>query len=185
MTEQSDMDSLRAQIYERMSEKETEELVAIWQENDRDAWTDDAFDAVKAILLERLGELPEQELDDLSENPPEKLLAYPTDKKLFWIADLSTRLSYAILFVAIVFSFLRLINYFFFSQNFSWSDWANTGIFSAFTILVITFLASIVDTVLYGGFTFLVLQAITEGIYLLMDIRDSLHPEADMEEIQP
>ncbi len=52
--------SLQEQIIDRMQEKETEELIAIWQENDRNVFTDEAFQAIEAILIERLGKLPER-----------------------------------------------------------------------------------------------------------------------------
>lgn len=53
-------DELRQQMYIRFSQKETAELVEIWQTNDRASWTDTAFDIVREILQERLGELPPQ-----------------------------------------------------------------------------------------------------------------------------
>jgi hypothetical protein len=54
-------DELRAQIYNRMNQKETDELIAIWQTHDSEEWTETAFDVVKDILLNRLGELPPQD----------------------------------------------------------------------------------------------------------------------------
>jgi hypothetical protein len=39
--------------------KETEELPEVWLENNREKWTDEAFEAVRAILQERLDEVPE------------------------------------------------------------------------------------------------------------------------------
>ena len=53
--------SLQRRIHARMQEKDTQELVAIWSENDRVEWSSEAFDAVRSILLERLGTLPSQE----------------------------------------------------------------------------------------------------------------------------
>jgi hypothetical protein len=50
----------RRTIYNTQNQKTTEELVEIWRTNDRVEWTDEAFDAIKEILLERLGELPPQ-----------------------------------------------------------------------------------------------------------------------------
>jgi hypothetical protein len=43
-----------------MNLKETDELVEIWETNDRVAWTELAFDVVQEILRNRLGELPPQ-----------------------------------------------------------------------------------------------------------------------------
>ena len=50
----------RQQIYMRLKQEETTELVKIWQTNDRAAWTDTAFDVIREILQERLGEPPPQ-----------------------------------------------------------------------------------------------------------------------------
>ena len=43
-----------------MKLKETEELLEIWSDNDRLEWSDEAFEAIRVILLERLGEVPPQ-----------------------------------------------------------------------------------------------------------------------------
>ncbi|MFZ5888988.1 MAG: hypothetical protein ACOYYF_16190 [Chloroflexota bacterium] len=52
--------SLRKQIYNNFKSKETDELVEIWQKNDRTKWSEDAFSVIQEILQERLGELPPQ-----------------------------------------------------------------------------------------------------------------------------
>jgi hypothetical protein len=54
-------DSLHADIRASMQIKETDELLKIWIHNDHKEWRDPVFPIVKEILLERLGELPEQE----------------------------------------------------------------------------------------------------------------------------
>jgi hypothetical protein len=51
---------LRQQIYNNLNLKETEELVEIWQKNDRVEWSETTFDVLKEILQQRLGELPPQ-----------------------------------------------------------------------------------------------------------------------------
>jgi hypothetical protein len=50
----------RDQIYSSMNLKETDELVEIWEMNDRSTWSELAFDVVQEILRSRLGELPLQ-----------------------------------------------------------------------------------------------------------------------------
>ena len=57
----------RGQIYENMNLKDTDELLDIWQANDRLEWSDAAFDVVKEILIKRLGELPPQDDPSLNE----------------------------------------------------------------------------------------------------------------------
>jgi DNA-directed RNA polymerase subunit M/transcription elongation factor TFIIS len=53
-------DDLRDQIYNNMNMKDTDELLDIWQTNNRFEWTAMAFDAVRQILQNRIGQLPEQ-----------------------------------------------------------------------------------------------------------------------------
>ena len=36
--------SMRQMIYSNLKLKDTEELLEIWTQNDREAWTDDAFE---------------------------------------------------------------------------------------------------------------------------------------------
>lgn len=54
-------DQLRNQIYNNMNLKETEELLEIWQTNDRVEWTDTTFEVVKEILTKRGMEAPDQD----------------------------------------------------------------------------------------------------------------------------
>ena len=59
-------------MYEDLNAATTDELVAIWHENNRAEWTDMEFEVLEGILTERLGKLPrrgkdqdeEQEIDD-------------------------------------------------------------------------------------------------------------------------
>lgn len=53
-------DTLRAQIYNNLIIKSTEELLEIWQSGDTSVWTEDAFEIVKEILVKRLGYVPPQ-----------------------------------------------------------------------------------------------------------------------------
>jgi hypothetical protein len=51
---------LHDQIYNELNLRETEDLVEIWQTHDQEQWSDTAFDAIREILMQRLGELPVQ-----------------------------------------------------------------------------------------------------------------------------
>ena len=53
--------NLKEQIYRNMNLKETDELLEIWRENDHVEWSDTAFDVIKDILMERIGEIPPQD----------------------------------------------------------------------------------------------------------------------------
>jgi tetratricopeptide (TPR) repeat protein len=56
------MDSnLTETIKHELSLHDTEELVEIWQTNNGDEWTDEAFAVIEKILMDRLGYLPPQE----------------------------------------------------------------------------------------------------------------------------
>ena len=48
------------EIKERMSQKSSADLISIWRANDRMEWADDAFTAIKEILIERGEPLPDQ-----------------------------------------------------------------------------------------------------------------------------
>ena len=179
MTDQPQDESLRNLLFERMQAKETEELIAIWQEHDESTWTVEAFQAVEKILVQRLGHLPDPEAaaDEEDDDEEETVVEYPTDKRLIWIAELSGRLSWVILAVAVVYAVLDLIYYFF--VQVTPSEWANLG---TFALLSLVRILSQLGGVLDAGFAFLVMQAVAEIIYLLMDIRDFVQPEqADAE----
>jgi len=51
---------LRQQIYGKMNIKETNELLEIWQANDRFEWSDEAFDVIEEIFQERAVDIPKQ-----------------------------------------------------------------------------------------------------------------------------
>ena len=100
---------LKEQIYKNMNLKETDELLEIWQKNDRMEWSNTAFEVIKEILMERLGEIPrqdkpifeydgEEDIDDDTysftdlelkiiddENPPEFYDPFETLKISNWI----------------------------------------------------------------------------------------------------
>jgi hypothetical protein len=116
-------------------------------------------------------------MEEQTENNPS--VGFPFDKRLIWIADTSHSLSWVILAIGIIYSVIQLIQQFFIYA--SPSTWTGAGIVDS-----ILYLLAQVDKLLYAGFAFLVLQAISEGIYLLMDIREAVQPgdgehEADAE----
>jgi uncharacterized membrane protein YcjF (UPF0283 family) len=54
-------DEFREQMYNELNLRETEDLLEIWQTNDHEEWSDMAFEIIKEILIQRLGEIPSQE----------------------------------------------------------------------------------------------------------------------------
>ena len=51
----------RQQIYNELNLRETDDLLDIWQENDRVEWSDDAFEVISEILRSRAVEIPQQD----------------------------------------------------------------------------------------------------------------------------
>jgi hypothetical protein len=51
------------QVYSTLELKETDDLLEIWKRNDREEWTDEAFEAIRIILTDRMGTLPAQKTD--------------------------------------------------------------------------------------------------------------------------
>lgn len=51
----------REQMHNELSLRDTEDLLEIWRTNDHEEWSDMAFEIIKEILAERLGEIPSQE----------------------------------------------------------------------------------------------------------------------------
>lgn len=52
---------MTVEVKKHMEQKTTDELLSIWIKNDREEWSNDAFEAVKQILTERGIELPPQD----------------------------------------------------------------------------------------------------------------------------
>jgi hypothetical protein len=54
--------SLNEQVYQNMNLRETDDLLEIWQKNDRVKWSEAAFEVIKEILQERRTEIPAQDM---------------------------------------------------------------------------------------------------------------------------
>ena len=53
-------DILRAQIYNNLMIKDTDELLEIWQSGDTAEWSQEVFEMIKEILVKRIGYVPPQ-----------------------------------------------------------------------------------------------------------------------------
>jgi hypothetical protein len=69
-------ENLREQIFNSMNIRETDDLIEIWKAHNISEWSELAFDVVKEILIERLGELPPQNKIEANK-PPEKTSTCP------------------------------------------------------------------------------------------------------------
>ena len=77
-------DDLRESIYGQFSQKTTDELIEIWQANDRVEWSETTFDVIREILQERQVELPAQDEAVLREACRlERLLPCPSCRSSF------------------------------------------------------------------------------------------------------
>jgi hypothetical protein len=179
MTEEYDNDEYQSKIYAHLKEKDTDELLKIWKENNRSEWTEEAFDAIWSILSDRLGEVPEQgeprdEYDDqVDEQEAEEQAAeggYPTERKLIWIAELARNVSWVNVGVAVVYALYRLFAGFSNPQPIGGE--VSLGLMQSFGILF-----PIVDSLVFAAVIFVLLQAVAEIIYLIMDIRELVEPE--------
>src|SRR4030095_1162208 len=63
---------LRQQIHNELNLRETEDLLESWRTNDHEEWSDTAFEVIKEILSERLGEVPSQELPSQEQEEEER-----------------------------------------------------------------------------------------------------------------
>lgn len=78
----------RKQIYNNLNQKETDELVEIWQTNDRVEWREETFDVVREILLGRLGELPPQDvpvLEHIESEPEDEIEGKSDNAPVFYL----------------------------------------------------------------------------------------------------
>ena len=64
--------NLLEKIYDRMATKNTDELIAIWKENDHGLWSDSAFEVIQKLLVERGVALPIQGEMKVTVLPPPK-----------------------------------------------------------------------------------------------------------------
>lgn len=69
-------DELYSQIYSSFNHKSTDELVELWTTNDRVEWSETAFEVMKDILEQRLGEAPAQNEPIFEHVKPEKKKKY-------------------------------------------------------------------------------------------------------------
>jgi hypothetical protein len=175
MTEEYGNGEYKSHIIDHLREKDTEELLEIWEENNRAEWTEEAFDAIWSILYDRLGEVPEQgeprgEYDDQLDQEDEAQGDYPTERKLIWIAELARNVSWINVGVAVVYALYNLFNGFTHPQPIA-------GLVSLGFTQGLGILLNIADSLVFAGVIFVLLQAVAEIIYLIMDIRVLVEPD--------
>ncbi|HRW05500.1 MAG TPA: hypothetical protein P5121_10415 [Caldilineaceae bacterium] len=170
---QADFDHLR----HAMSQKSTEELIQIWRESDTDAWTGEAIAVVTTELQKRLGQLPTTaELDawisteDANEPGASGADTFADIQQLMRVAEWAKRLSWAFLIFSGVAAMIVIIA--FVTSNSATAP--NLGFYLGAGIGT---LLPAFQYALNGFFSFVVLQALSEGIYLFLDIEDNTRPK--------
>jgi hypothetical protein len=83
-------DDLRGQVYKNIALKETDELLDIWQTNDRAEWTDSTFEAIEEILKKRIGSVPPQG-EPILESSDEEIIEEDDDNLEGWESKLLDR----------------------------------------------------------------------------------------------
>lgn len=147
---------LRTQIYAKLQEKSTEELLEIWNQQDREEWTDLAFGVIEEILMARTGGLPEpQQISGEREEEQSEI-----EKRLDRIATWAKGLSGAVLGLAIVVFIAMLIT------------GINQGMdFGVFLIMILGALMNL----LVGATFIVILQALAE----LLALQKNIHVKRD------
>jgi len=159
--------SLRELVYASLQQEGTEELLGIWKQNDREGWTDIAFEAIHDILMERLGSVPEQGVDEAlgTAESVEELDTYHDPGLLAGISTQAGVVARVVLIASIVIWVTSLVRY---------SLMAGQLLAAGLNVGELVFLAvSSAFTLLTGAFYFVVLRFISEAGYILMDIEDN------------
>ena len=165
MTGNLEDSSSRIQIHNEMRLKETHELVDIWKSRNREVWSGTVLDVVKEILLERLIELPSQELEAEKEMSEDD--RYHNDAKLLNISSWSNTVSWIAL-AGFILAFLgRLV------EAYQMDNVIDRGFTFFLPILAFNYWINSLLLLVTGITFFLVLQAVSQGILMLMDLEEN------------
>ena len=169
-------EKLKAQIRQRMKEKDTEDLLAIWQRTDGEVWSDEAYAMARETLEERGIDPPEprpagaaraaDDDDDQDDDDDEEAL-YHNPGRLLDVASWSATLSWFFLAVCAGILVLFVVAVF---STFN----ANASLLAALASLV-----PLLILALTCGFFFVLAQGVAQIIYVLADIFDAVTPAAE------
>ncbi len=155
----------RTSIRASMQEKDTEELLAIWQNRDTNEWTEEAFGMVEAILLERLGSLPERGAgDEPIDKMEEENDTYHDPDRLEKTATRASQVGIGFLIVAILLFLDAIV--IIVDGVVSRPGMPLGPLFLTYSPTALLYFV----LVLACGFFYVALKAIEEGLYLLLDI---------------
>ena len=178
-------EEIEKQIRQHMQEQDTDTLVEIWNKQDRSEWSEKALDVVRELLLERLGQLPIQ--TEISDMPQESTATeseeegqYHDPDRLIRIAGWAIMLSRIFLVLAgliIDINGSAFVGLLFQYSTYYWTRW--TVLLPAVSSMLLLFLISL--------FLFVLCQAISEVIYLFLDIEGntrSIRTRAEKETVK-
>lgn len=141
----------------------TEDLLNIWHLHDRDEWTESAFEAVHDILSDRLGSVPEPDPSQVSESKDgaEDESSWPEflhdSDRVFSLSYWARVLAWAMLLLYVGTTAWNLVN-----------SWPGYQAFAQPTRLL-SLIPAVLPIVL-GVAYFVILQAVSQGLLLLVDI---------------
>lgn len=79
------------QVYNSLNLKETPDLLSIWYEHDQEEWSEEAFQGIEQILINRLGEIPPKpEIEKANSNDSSRIVEDPEFYKPKNVLALST-----------------------------------------------------------------------------------------------
>ena len=173
---------LHEQIYRNMNLKETDELLNIWQTNNRAEWTDEAMQIVKDILLERGMEIPDQgepvyeiegeeEIDDGLDESEARLLEDENQPEFYdtlEVIDLKDKINKTAKIVIVVYV-LESIIYFRSYLSLVGSYFMN---YDGFTPLIyfIAFVISLLTTAISIAIIYFPLKSLSNILRILMEM---------------
>ena len=145
---------LRKQIYANLNSKDTEELLDIWETNDRVEWSDLAFEALEEILSQRVDSLPkqnepileydeEEETDDL-EDWEAKILDNKNQPELYdtlEVIDTISNINKVAKAVIVIYAVYSIISSYFFESLLTGTispEMLASALWNLFTTLVVT-----------------------------------------------
>jgi hypothetical protein len=160
------------QILSSMQERSTEELLEIWHANDRESWSEEAFEAIRQVLEQRLGKVPEQgetpeiggEVEEGEDEQVEDTYHSPT--RIIKLVTWADTLSWVVL-VIYGLNFLRYL---------STSIWPKLSGYEGDWFYIASMLLSSLDSLITGFFIFLVLRFASEISCALLDIYEEVGP---------
>jgi hypothetical protein len=159
-------DNLTAQVRQRMRERDTDSLLAIWSRQDGEGWSADAYEIVRQTLLERGITPPGPQAAPVgtsAADSDEEEDLYHSFDRLLRVASWAGTLSWLFLGLAAVLLAYAVFMLF-------------SGLLAPFGANLIGLLlqfAAVFGVGLFLAFFFVVLQALGQIILLLLDIEDN------------